>query len=148
MAWRFRPFQKAPEATDKIESLKGYLANEAYAVSGFAIFYGCLTWAFGKDLWPPERAAFEVPFAPQSWGTVMIITGLVTAVVSSRRLVYSKYVSWSMRTMVLIWGIFSATFLIDILQDNDPRSYPPFGTYMLLALLCANRVSLEDQWRS
>ena len=148
MAWKFRPFKKAPEAVDKVEAMRGFLDNEAYALSLFAIYYGCLTWIFGKDLWPPERSAFGIPGAPQSWGSLMIALGIVTAVVSSRRLRWSKYVSWAMRTLVLVWGVFSITFLIDIVSDNDPRAYVPFGIYLLLALFCANRVSLEDQWRA
>ena len=66
MARRFRLFQKAPEAIDKIESLKGYLANEAYAVSAFAIFYGCLTWALEKTFGHPNGLLlkFHSPHSP------------------------------------------------------------------------------------
>lgn len=148
MAWGFRPFKKLPEAADKVEAMSGFLAREAYALSGFAIFYGCLTWIFGRGLWPPEQSAFKIPWAPQSWGTLMIVFGLVTIVVSHRRLRWSKYVSLAMRTLVLVWGIFAITFLVDIFQDHDPRTYPPFGTCLLLAVLCANRVALEEQWRA
>lgn len=147
MAWRFRPFKRTPEAVDKVESMRQYLAINSYALSSFAIFYGVLTYAFGSRLWPPERSAFNIPHAPQSCGTVMLILGVITIVISHRRLKWSRYVSWAMKTLTLVWGIFAMTFLVDIIQDQSPASWPPFGLYLMLAILCANRASLEDQWR-
>ncbi|AUV60638.1 membrane protein [Gordonia phage SteveFrench] len=147
MARGFGPFKKAPQAPDKIEALRGFLAIEAYALSLFAAYYGILTYRFGDSLWPPNRSALNVPWAPESWGTAVIIIAVLTMIASSRRLKWSKYVSWTMRTMCLVWGTFSITFFVDITNGAPPTAYPPMGTYLLLAVVCANRASLEDQWR-
>lgn len=142
------PFQKQPEAENKPESIKGYLALTAYALSAFPIYYGVLTLIFGERLWKPERSAFGIPLAPQSVGVVMILAGLATVIVSSRRFKWGRYVSWCMKTMTLMWGIFSVTFIIDAIQGDSPEVYVPIGAYILLSVLCAARAILEDQWRT
>ncbi|QOR56181.1 membrane protein [Gordonia phage Linetti] len=147
MARGMGPFKKVPEARDKVEALRVFLAIEAYALSLFAIYYGTLTFRFSDSLWPPNRSASSVPYAPESWGTVIIIIAVLTIIASSRRLKWSKYVSWTMRTMCLVWGVFSITFFVDIMNGAPPTAYPPMGSYLLLAVVCANRASLEDQWR-
>ncbi|QAX95306.1 membrane protein [Gordonia phage Hello] len=150
MGWRFRPLEdSSPAVPDKVESMKLYLAIESYALSAFAIYYGLLTYRFGESLWPPGRSALSVPYAPQSWGTAMIVLAILTMIVSHRRIRWSKYVSLTMKLMCLVWGVFSATFVIDIVFHNaGPNAYPPMGVYLLLAVACANRSSLEDQWRA
>lgn len=148
MSGAFGPFRKQPEAGNKPESIEGYLSVGAYALSLFAIYYGVLTYKFGKDLWHPDGSALNVPYAPQSWGSAMVIFGVLTIIVSSRRLKWSRYVSWSMKTLCLVWGIFAITFIIDIRQGASPAAYPPLGCHLLLAILCANRAILEDQWRT
>ncbi|AVD99133.1 membrane protein [Gordonia phage Adgers] len=147
MARGVGPFKKVPEARDKVDAMRVFLVIEAYALCLFAIYYGILTFRFSDSLWPPNRSASSVPYAPESWGTAVIIIAVLTMIASSRRLRWSKYVSWTMRTMCLVWGTFSITFFVDIMNGAPPTAYPPMGSYLLLAVVCANRASLEDQWR-
>ncbi|AKJ71829.1 putative holin [Tsukamurella phage TIN4] len=150
IGWRNRPgvFKKQPEAEDKPESIKGHLALTAYVFSAYPIYYGSLALIFGDAIWKPERSAFGIPLAPQSVGVVMVVAGILTIIAVRLPRGGRRYVSWCMKTMTLMWGIFSVTFLIDVFQGDSPEAYAPVGAYLMLAILCADRATLEDQWRT
>lgn len=141
-------------AEDKIRATAGFVYAETLILAALPIGYGLLTYIFGDALWLGKmtarhdiyQAAFEVPWAPESWGTAFIITGALMMVFNLSASRFGRMLAASTMLCGFLFLFFSISFLIDVTNNHSPNGWPPVLVYGVVAALCANRARLAWIW--
>ena len=125
-----------------------YVRGSTQAFIIFPIGYGILTLVFGDELWGAGRlydAAMVIPFAPESWGVLALVFGILMAIgeFSERKMFLSVGCA-----MMGIWCYtFAALFLIDCLRYETPFGAPEALLYSVIGTHYWGRSRLALKWR-
>ncbi len=117
----------------------------AFVLASVPAIYGIVLITF-DEIWPPERSAMSIPYAPRSWGVAMLVVAVVAGITSLRSR-WSRYYSYSLRTLCLVWSVLDVTFFIDMVTDVGKQAVIPIVFATTLAVLSASASVLEDEWR-
>lgn len=105
------------------------------------ILYGTLTWIFGPELWGGSRVyetALQVPYAPQSWGSVFILLGGSLFVAAWRD--KHKWCGLISITLAGVLSMFMVSFAMEWFGNRSNESaLPPALIYAVFSLLFLNR---------
>lgn len=135
----------------RIEAGDAFIRRVTAAFAAMAIGYGILTFIFGPRLWGPPAApgglystAMTVPGAPQTWGAVAIVAGVLILVGQYRR----RYLmlQWGCRVWSTWLFFFAITFTIDAF-NGVATANPPAWVYFCLAVVMVIRGELAREWR-
>lgn len=129
----------------KFEALRSFLMILAFVLASVPAIYGIVLITF-DEIWPPERSAMSIPYAPRSWGVAMLVVAVVAGITSLRSR-WSRYYSYSLRTLCLVWSVLDVTFFIDMVTDVGKQAVIPIVFATTLAVLSASASVLEDAWR-
>lgn len=141
-------------AEDKLQATAGYVYAETLLLALLPTGYGILTWIFGDALWLGRmtarhdiyQAAFEVPYAPESWGTAFIAVGVVMAVLNLHTERWGHWLAVVCLGGGFLFLFFLISFLIDVKNSHAPNGWPPVLVYAIFAALLANRARLAWIW--
>lgn len=124
-----------------------YINLQTVLVGLMPALYAVLTFIYGDRLWTfvgidPETglygSAFEVPYAPESWGFAFLLTGAAILALGPFPGL-SRYLALACYTSALLFLFFSASFVIDAVQHDVPPGWPPAIAYFMLASHAVNR---------
>lgn len=113
------------------------------------LMYGGLTWFYGDSLWAGSLAygtALSVPWAPQSWGTMFIVVGVV--IIGAARRGHRKCIAISTLVGALMLSMFMVTFLTEVFSNGKEGAWPPALVYGVMSLLFLARSRLAWTGRS
>ncbi|OZD74904.1 hypothetical protein CH273_25810 [Rhodococcus sp. 05-339-2] len=131
--------------TRLVSDLLFFARSVTVVLGALAIGYGTLTFTFGAALWSgPSHVygtALTVPYAPQSWGVVAIVAGVlvVTGQLASRH----RVVVAGAAVMILWFLFFAISFLFDVVNSGNPFGAPGVLVYTLLCVLMVLRVTVR-----
>lgn len=116
-------------------------ASHLYGV--WAIVYGILTFIFGDALWQSRAydLAHKIPVAPESWGAVLSIFGIM--------ILYGQFRSkWTISSLGCwltgVWCyLFAIFFLIDAIRRGEAFGLTGTWIYLILGTLMINRGALS-----
>lgn len=147
------------EAEKKLLAAATHVYIETIVLGLIPLAYGICTFIFGDELWlgrlgtaiktiPGEygvyETAYQVPFAPESWGTVFVLFGLTTLVSALKG--WGKLVMASTMASGFIFLFFALSFVTDAFSNHSAPAWPPSIIYVGLAVLCVNRAKLAFVW--
>ena len=118
---------------------QAFIRGSIGLLSLLPILYGLLTWVFGDDLWSGSEiyaTALTVPGAPQSWGTIFLVLGLVLMTGALR--VHLRLVAWVSLLTALILATFMVMFGVEYLARQNESSLPPALAWGVFSLLFLN----------
>lgn len=136
---------KRHQDVGKFEALRSFLMILAFVLVSMPGIYGIVLIAF-DNIWPLERTALSIPYAPRSWGVVMLLVAAWAGIASLRTQWYRLY-SYALRTLCLVWSVLAVTLFIDTLTDVGQQAIIPAVFVTSFAILSAGASVLEDAWR-
>lgn len=130
------------------QSLTEYVRLSTWLIGALPVVYGVFTWVYGTSLWsnsPVYPTALTVPMAPQSWGTVFIVLGVLSVWCAETRR-YAADAVFSMATAVIL-ASFMCAFVLEYVGQGMRGAIPPATSYALFSLLYMNRARLSWKFR-
>ena len=124
----------------RYQRMQEYVRFSTVLISTLPVVYGILTWVFGSALWsgsPVYQHALSVPYAPQSWGTVFIVLGVLSVWFGEKQQYRALAVTSILLGLVL--GSFMFTFAAGAITSNTLSAIPPAVVYGIFALAFLNR---------
>lgn len=139
---------QADRLAARMDRLETFAQAATMLLALIPIAYGVLTWIYGAQLWSDSTAystALSTPFAPQSWGTIFMVSGL-TVVWSGWR-DHARCVMLSTGTSAFILAMFMSMFVTEFVQHPDKEgALPPALVYAVLSMLFLARARMA--WAS
>lgn len=134
-----------PVNKDKLKALLDYAKGNGIVHGLFAICYGLLTIIFGDELWngPVYQNANKLPWAPQSWGLVALLCGVIILYGAYRD--RERLVRWGCFFMAVWCFVFASLFLKDFIEYKAALSLPGVISYYHAAFLMINRSVLSKR---
>lgn len=127
----------------RYQRMQEYVRFSTFLISSLPVIYGILTWVFGSALWagsPVYRHALQVPLAPQSWGTVFIVLGVLSVWFGETRRYRALAVTSILLALTL--GMFMFTFALSAFSTHTLAGIPPAVVYGIFAMAFLNRSML------
>lgn len=128
----------------KLKALLDYARGNAIVHSLFAITYGMATVVWSDALWlgGVYDTAKEIPFAPESWGFIAMLSGSMILYGARNGQVFVKWGCGILSAWCFIFAIF---FAIDCIANKTPLGIPGVISYLYIALLVVHRGVLAEK---
>jgi hypothetical protein len=124
-----------------------YIKASTIVMSLLPISYGILTFVFGDELWGSSSiysTALQVPWAPQSWGMLFFVLGVLNVWFAlSRR---DAGIAICSVLVAVVLAMFMVTFLTEVFTNDNVGAMPPAAVYGVFAIAFMNRARLA--WTS
>lgn len=133
------------DKSNPLKALLDYARGNGLLHGIFAIIYGTLTFIYGDDLWegPAYYNASKIPYAPQSWGAVAMLAGIIIILGSVKG--KEKLVKWGCFFMSTWCLFFASLFLKDFIETKMAFILPAAVSYYHAAFLMVNRYVLAGR---
>ena len=133
---------------EQFEAQQDTLRLNAWVIGALPVLYGIMTWVFGQRLWSGSSAymhALSVHGAPQTWGTVFLVLGVISIAAHETKRYTTDAVSCALLAIVL--AMFMASFITAgfVLGDNVSTASPALS-YAIFSVLFLGRARLA--WKS